>query len=273
MANGKTGGGKRSGCAANAALIAAIGMVAGRANAQISAENWGQITAPVFGTSEQGVHAGAELFAGPNKFGAYYAGVLPNGRIVKPAGISIQIGMNPLGAALTPDGKFLITSDDDERDATLNSVLDNAIAGGYGLSVLDTQTMKIVSRVSDSPVFIGLQVTGPTGGPYTVWASGGASNKILIYALDANGAVKADGAIPIAPLTAATSGRVSHYKPAANFATAGKGAANSDAPPVPSAFVRPNPKKNDAGGDAVTFPAGSALSPDGKISVRGLQRR
>src|SRR5262249_4648858 len=83
---------------------------------EISAGDWGAITAPVFGTHEAGSYSAAELFAGPNKFGGYFAGVLPNGRIVKPAGTSIQIGMNPLGAALTPDGKFLITSNDDERD-------------------------------------------------------------------------------------------------------------------------------------------------------------
>ena len=68
---------------------------------QIGAHNWGRVTAPVFGTSEQGIYAGAELFAGPNKFGSYFNGVLPNGRIVRPAGASVQIGMNPLGVALT----------------------------------------------------------------------------------------------------------------------------------------------------------------------------
>src|SRR5690349_5233026 len=82
------------------------------AQAQISSTNWGKVTAPVYGTSETvagGAYSNAELFAGPNKFGSYYAGVLPNGRKVTPAGTTIQIGMNPLGIALTPDGKYLIT--------------------------------------------------------------------------------------------------------------------------------------------------------------------
>ncbi len=78
----------------------------------IDLANWGAVTAPVFGSAEKAPYAAAELFAGPNKFGSYYAGVLPNGRIVKPAGTSVQVGMNPLGLALTPDGKFLITSND-----------------------------------------------------------------------------------------------------------------------------------------------------------------
>ncbi len=259
-----TGRKKRLGRTANAALIAALCGAAGAANAQITAENWGLVTAPVFGTSEPGAYSGAELFAGPNKFRAYYAGVLPNGRIVKPAGISVQVGMNPLGAALTPDGKFLITSDDDERDALLHSVLEAHIAGGYGITVLDAQTLKIVSRISDSPVFIGLQVTSNADGGYTLWASGGAANKILLYALDAQGIIKAGGAIALTPMTPSNQGYVSHYRPTTEFTAAEKGAALA-APSTPSGFVRPDPKKNNPGGDAITFPAGSALSPDGKF--------
>src|SRR5262245_51829174 len=74
--------------------------------------DWGLITEPTYGTSESGPYAGAELFAGPNKFGTYYSGVLPNGRFVTPAGVTIQVGMNPLGLVLTGDGKYLITSND-----------------------------------------------------------------------------------------------------------------------------------------------------------------
>ena len=255
---------KRLNFAANAAAIAVLGGAANTVNAQISAENWGMVTAPVFGTSEAGIYAGAELFAGPNKFGTYYAGVLPNGRIVKPAGISVQIGMNPLGAVLTPDGKFLITSDDDERNGNLTSVLDGGIAGGYGITVLDAQTLKIVSRAADSPVFIGLQVTTGAGGGYTLWASGGASNKILLYAIDANGTIKADGSIALTPMTPSNEGYVSNYKPTNEYRAAEKGAI-LNAPPVPSGFNRPDAAKNVPGGSAITFPAGSALSPDGKF--------
>src|SRR5215472_13343040 len=84
--------------------------------AQVDITNWGSITAPVYGTSESGLHSSAELFAGPNKFGSYYAGVLPNGKKVTPAGTTVQVGMNPLGLVLTPDGKYAITSNDDERE-------------------------------------------------------------------------------------------------------------------------------------------------------------
>src|SRR5215475_8438716 len=112
---------------------------------EIEAEKWGTITAPVFGTHESGVYSAAELFAGPNKFGSYYSGVLPNGRLSKPAGTSIQVGMNPLGAVLTPDGKFLITSNDDEREGGLASYQSPINQGGYTLSVVDAATMTVVS--------------------------------------------------------------------------------------------------------------------------------
>ncbi len=46
---------------------------AGNAPTEVDLKKWGAITAPVYGTSETGVYAGAELFAGPNKFGSYFA--------------------------------------------------------------------------------------------------------------------------------------------------------------------------------------------------------
>src|SRR5271165_2831102 len=137
--------------------------------------SWGTFVAPVYNTSESGAYAGAELFAGPNKFGGYYNGVLPNGAIVKPAGSTIQVGMNPLGLAVTPDGRFLVSSNDDERDggATFTSLQNAVNQGAYSLSVIDTTTMTVVSQFNTSgKFFIGLQLTG--SGPYTLWASGGA---------------------------------------------------------------------------------------------------
>ena len=114
------------------------------ANAQIDVTNWGDVTAPVFGMSEKAPYAGADLFAGPNKFGAYYNGVLPNGRIVRPAGQTIQVGMNPLGIALSPDGHYLVTSNDDEREGGFTSLQSNVNVGNYSLSVVDTQSLSLI---------------------------------------------------------------------------------------------------------------------------------
>ena len=129
-------------------MPACAGVCGGNAPAEVDLKKWGAITAPVYGTSETGVYAGAELFAGPNKFGSYFAGVIPNGRMVKPAGTTVQVGMNPLGSVLTPDHKFLITTNDDEREGGFSSYQSSANVGGYSISVLDANSMKVVSTIS-----------------------------------------------------------------------------------------------------------------------------
>ena len=222
----------------------------------IDSTNWGMLTAPVYGTSESGLYAGAELFAGPNKFGSYYSGVLPSGAKVTPAGTSIQIGMNPLGIALSPDGRFLIASNDDEREAGLVSFVNTANKPSYSLSVVDATTMQVVSQTNTGSFFIGLQVTGNAGGPYTVWASGGPDNTVKLFTVDGTGAISAapTTTIPVLPKLPSTAGYVSNYTPDVVFNTAVSGFK----PPIPSAFDRVN-------GAKTTFPAGSALSPDGRF--------
>src|SRR5216684_3849289 len=126
---------------ASAIALSLLSFVTTAAQAQITNKNWGTITSPVYNSSETvsgGAYSAAELFAGPNKLGSYYAGVLPNGRKVTPAGTTIQIGMNPLGIALTQDGKYLITSNDDEREFNLLSYQSSTNLGGYSISVIDT---------------------------------------------------------------------------------------------------------------------------------------
>src|SRR5215471_7493956 len=163
----------------------------------ITPSNWGMVTSPVYGTVEQFPYGTAELFAGPNKFGSYYSGVLPNGAVVKPAGTSIQIGMNPLGIAVTTDGKYVITSNDDEREAGFSSYQSGVNVGGYSLSVVDTSLMRVVSQIATGNFFVGLQVTGK--GPYTVWASGGPENNIKTFAVTGSGLISAGAKIPITP--------------------------------------------------------------------------
>ena len=242
-------------------LLACISALAvSPAHAQnIDPNKWGEVTAPVYGTSESGAYAGAELFAGPNKFGSYYAGVLPNGRKVTPAGTSAQIGMNPLGAALTPDGKFLITTNDDEREsgASFTSYQNPTNQGGYSLSVIDTGTTTVVSQfhTSTNRFFVGLVATG--SGPYTVWVSGGPNNDVRLFNVSNTGVISVGtpASILISPVLPANQGFVSNYVPDAALNTA-DGSGNK--PPVPSGFNRTT-------GAQTTFPAGSALSPDGRF--------
>lgn len=230
----------------NAVVLA----VAAAALAACIDKQWGAVTAPVFGTSETGVYAGAELFAGPAKFdGEYFSGVLPNGRIVKPAGTSVQVGMNPLGGALTPDGRFLVTSNDDERDGGMASLQSPKNVGGYSLSVLDTSTMAVVSEVHTAGrYFVGLAAAG--AGPYTLYASGGADHNVKVFSIDASGVISSApiATIAVPAITSAADGHVSHYAPdptVFNPSTA--------KPPVPTGFSRSSPV-------ALSFPAGLALS-------------
>jgi YVTN family beta-propeller protein len=247
-----------------------MGLALCRADAQRGAGldaplgDWGRFTAPVFGTSEAGVYAGAELFAGPHKVGTgYFDGVLPNGRIVTPAGDSVQVGMNPLAVAITPDGRYVITSNDDERGGAFGSrpglvSLQNPVnQGGYSITVIDASTLQIVSQVNTGGrFFLGLQVTGQ--GPYRVWASGGADQDVKCFEVSAQGMIaqKKPVSIPIAPFT--------HANPKAGFVSNYSVAPGYDKTVFPSPASSTSPAAFAAGA-RISFPAGSALSPDGRF--------
>ena len=82
-----------------AVCLAALG-ADGQNASRITRRNWGAVVSPVYGSSQPG-YPNAELFAAPRQFGdEYYHGVLPNGRIVRPAGTSVQqacVGFRNLG--------------------------------------------------------------------------------------------------------------------------------------------------------------------------------
>ena len=223
----------------------------------ITNSNWGAVTTPVYGSSDPNPnYSAAEIQAGPNKLGSYYAGVLPNGKKVTPAGTSIQIGMNPLGMAITPDGQFIVTSNDDEREGGDASFQSTTNMGGYTLSVVATSTMSVVSQFhSSARYFVGMAATGPAGGPYTVYVSGGPDNDVKLFSLSNTG-VLAPGtpaSIRIFPVTPSTSGFVSNYVPGTQLNTPD---ASGNLPPAPSQI-------NRTAGAQLTYPAGIALSPDG----------
>ncbi|MGB8267993.1 MAG: hypothetical protein WCE44_16850 [Candidatus Velthaea sp.] len=130
--------------------------------------------------------------------------VLPSGRIVTPSGTNAVTGMNALGVALTPDGRFAVVSNDDERNAGTRSAVDPAVAGGYALSVVDTATMRVVSRYSEAAASYLAGVvafTDPDNPARTlVLASGGGSNVVYVFSLDPSGTLVPDRtrSIPIA---------------------------------------------------------------------------
>jgi YVTN family beta-propeller protein len=120
-----------------------------------------------------------------------YAQILPSGRIVDPLGENVVVGMNALGLALTPDGRYAIVSNDDERQIDTVSALDFTTRGGYSLAVVDTRTMRVVDRYrNDEEQFsIGVVALRDPADPAKtlVLASGGPSNTVYALDLDANG--------------------------------------------------------------------------------------
>ncbi len=128
--------------------------------------------------------------------GQPYDAILPSGRLVTPAGTSVVTGMNTLGVVLSPDGRFAITSNDDEREGTARSALDPDASGGYSLTVIDTANMTAVMhyRAADETFYSGLAaVKDPRDPAQTlVFAAGGASNVVYVFDLGAAGRLVPD---------------------------------------------------------------------------------
>ena len=271
----------RSGAAAlGAALLTLLG---GAAMAQqVDGTNWGAVTAPVYGTQEKavanGLYSPAELLAGPNKAAelslpsgltpTYFDGVLPNGKKVTPAGVVAQIGMHPLGSALTPDGQYIVLSCDDERSITggvstqpspTTAGTTTNLLGGYTVTVLRTSDLKVAAQASVGLLFIGLQVVSNGSGGYTVYASGGGDHnvKVLTFtppAASSLGTLTSGTAIKINPIT--SNGSVTNFAASPSNATFNGG---------------DFPENSGSSGGTVgsrsnrlTFPGGSALSPGGR---------
>ncbi len=118
--------------------------------------------------------------------------VLPNGRIAAPAGKTVFVGTNPLGMALTPDGRFAIVSNDDQRTGGLalpNSATPLQI--GYSLAVVDTKTMNVVNVYHDpsAAFFLGVAAVRDPSDPSRtiVLASDGGGGVVRVFDLDASG--------------------------------------------------------------------------------------
>ncbi|GAC1582572.1 MAG: beta-propeller fold lactonase family protein [Candidatus Velthaea sp.] len=140
--------------------------------------------------------APAGMLPAQHLHGSVYDAVLPSGRIVTPLGESTVTGMNALGFALTPDGRFAIVSNDDERQAHTHSFVDPGATGGYSLAVVDTATMHVVDRFTEpkATYFAGVAALRDPQQPgrTLVLASGGPNNLVYAFTLDANGKLEPD---------------------------------------------------------------------------------
>ncbi len=97
-------------------------------------------------------------------------GVTPNHWLLTPAGHQVEIGDRPLGIATTPDGRYLVISNNGQ--------------GEQSLVLFDTTTQKVVQTIpyrSPEALFLGVAIT-PEG--RRVYASAGGNNKIRVYDFD-----------------------------------------------------------------------------------------
>ena len=107
--------------------------------------------------------------AGPATVGPHPDGtaMLPTGYAVTPAGQQTRLGDLPLGAAATPDGHWLVVSNDGQATQSLQ-VIDNATA---------TVTQTLSYRKPEA-LFTGLAFSGDG---QRLYASGGGNNKIRTF--------------------------------------------------------------------------------------------
>jgi YVTN family beta-propeller protein len=97
-------------------------------------------------------------------------GILPNHWMLTPVGLQVEVGDRPLGIAATPDGRYLVISNNGQ--------------GVQSLVLFDTATQKVVQVLpygSPEALFLGV-VVAPDG--RRVYASGGGNNKVRVYDFD-----------------------------------------------------------------------------------------
>ncbi|RLQ92426.1 bifunctional YncE family protein/alkaline phosphatase family protein [Falsibacillus albus] len=121
------------------------------------------LTTLVIGSSTI-AYAGHHDVAGPT---SDVSGITSHDWKLTPAGTQLTLGDFPMGGVLSPDGQFLVVSNDGQ--------------GEQSLQVIDTQTEKIVQTLSfNSPqaLYLGV-VFSPDG--HKLYASGGGNNEIRTF--------------------------------------------------------------------------------------------
>ncbi len=102
--------------------------------------------------------------------------IIPNGRMIKPAGHSIQVAPHPYGLALSPDGNIAVTANSGTSPLSI-SILRNILSDNP-----DVQQVPPGPSTDDgvlASVFMGLAVAPDNK---TIYVSGGQENKIYKFA-------------------------------------------------------------------------------------------
>ncbi|MDE2481171.1 MAG: bifunctional YncE family protein/alkaline phosphatase family protein [bacterium] len=145
--------------------------------------------------------------------------VLPDGRIAAPVGVATFVGTNPLGVALSPDGRYAIVSNDEQLTNPPSAAPSPELAAGYSLAVVDTRTMRVASvyHADDAAFFVGVAAVRDPANPAQtlVLASDGPNGRVRVFDLADDGtltpepAVLAVGGFP-ATIDIAPNGRIAY---------------------------------------------------------------
>jgi DNA-binding beta-propeller fold protein YncE len=143
--------------------------------------------------------------------------VLPDGRIAAPLGQTIFVGTNPLGVALSPDGRYAIVSNAEQTAADAPPASTPGLISGYSLTVVDARTMRIASVYRDADLALSAGaavVRDPANPSHTlVLAAEGQHAAVRVFDLGADGTLTPElqtiavGGFPAA-LSLGSSGRI-----------------------------------------------------------------
>jgi DNA-binding beta-propeller fold protein YncE len=128
------------------------------------------------------------------------AAVLLDGRIAAPLGDTIFVGTNPQGVALSPDGRYVVVSNDGASRETPPRPKSRLVAG-YSLAVVDTATMRVVDvfQDRDDAFTSGIAVVRDPRNPAQtlVLASDGPHDVVRVFDLSYDGVLSTETSIPL----------------------------------------------------------------------------
>ncbi len=129
--------------------------------------------------------------------------VLPDGRIAAPLGAAVFVGTNPLGVAVSPDGRYAVVVNA-QQNAAFGTAPPPAptIMPGYSITIVDVRTMRVVSVYRDAALtlFSGVAAASDPNAPSqtTVLASDGPHGLVRFFSLGGDGTLTPEGSVPIA---------------------------------------------------------------------------
>jgi DNA-binding beta-propeller fold protein YncE len=128
--------------------------------------------------------------------------VLPDGRIAAPLGAAVFVGTNPLGLAVSPDGRFIVVSNAEQNPAAGAPPPSSPnVVGGYSLAVVDASSMRVVSVYRDPSLtlFTGVAATNDPADPShtLVLASDGQHGLVRCFELGEDGTLTPTQAIAV----------------------------------------------------------------------------